>query len=83
MASSLSLLAMTSLERFPVWLALRSFPRKRESSLGPRLRGDERNWARYSLLAVRAAFPCNSASLPDPDRPNEKDSSMSSGFCLK
>jgi hypothetical protein len=37
----------------------------------------------YSLLAVRPASPSTRATVSEPDRPNEKDSSMSSGFCLK
>jgi hypothetical protein len=34
----------------------------------------------YSLLAIP---PTNSAVVPEPDGPNEKESTMSLGFCLK
>jgi len=38
---------------------------------------------RYSLFATRPSPPSTCAAVPEPDRPNEKDSSMSSGLCLK
>jgi len=38
---------------------------------------------RYSLLAMSPVLPSTSATVAEPERPNEKDSSMSSGFCLK
>ena len=37
----------------------------------------------YSLFATRPTPHSTCAAVPEADRPNEKDSSMSSGFCLK
>ena len=44
---------------------------------GPRPCAPSRRWP-----PAPTSLPTR-ASVPEPDRPNEKDSSMSSGFCLK
>jgi hypothetical protein len=78
-ASSLALLAMTRLGGFRID-TLSAHREDGNPAPGPRLRGDDGIGlsTRYSPLAGPTC-----ATVPEPDRPNEKDNSMSSGFSLK